>query len=168
MGEQISAQALGKRHIVESLDRAFARLHNRSRRIIERTPAVTLYETDRGATSSPGESVLRSAAAVEQTFGGITANLWDDPFEWTLPEHLTTPAKILEHLEEVEATRARAFVSFTDDDCLIKHVATPADETTRLIDLLLGTLERAAAYQGQATISGKLFPAVTDPGLLSN
>ena len=166
MDEQISAQALGKRHIVESLDRAFARLHNRSRRIIEGTPAGKLYETGRGSTVSLGESVLRSAAAIEHTFGGITASLWDDPFEWTLPEHLTTPAKMLEHLEEVEATRARAFVSFTDDECLAKHIATPSEETTRLIDLLLGTLERAAAYQGQATISGKIVSRGDRPGFI--
>ena len=39
---------------------------------------------------SCGEYILRSAAAVEQTFGGITTRLWDDPFEWTLPEALST------------------------------------------------------------------------------
>lgn len=151
MDEQPGAQSLGKRHIVESLDRAFARLHARSCRIIENTAGEQLYEvSERGEGLSIGESVLRCAAAVEQTFGGITANLWDDPFEWTLPEHLTTPTKIIEHLEDVEATRARAFASFTDDDCLIKHVATPAEETQRLIDLLLETLQRAARYQGQA------------------
>ena len=116
MGEKVSAQALGKRHIVESLDRAFARLHSSSCRIIEQTPIEALYNG--GPGPSIGESVLRCAAAVEQTFGGITANLWDDPFEWTLPEHLTTPAKVIEHLEEVEATRARAFASFTDDELL--------------------------------------------------
>ncbi len=147
MDEQLSAQALGKRHIVESLDRAFARLHARSVQTIERTPADQLYQTTEQRNLPIGESVLRCAAAVERTFGGITANLWDDPFEWTLPEHLTTPAKIIEHLQEVEATRARAFASFTDDACLIKHVATPADETQRLIDLLLDTLQRAASYQ---------------------
>jgi hypothetical protein len=157
MGEQLSAQALGKRHIVESLDRAFARLHARSCRIIERTPAEELYKTSgRGGGLSIGESVLRSAAAVEQTFGGITANLWDDPFEWTLPEHLTTPEKIIEHLEEVEATRARAFASFSEDACLIKQVATPAEETQSLIDLLLETFQRTASYQGQAAVASKI------------
>ena len=148
MDEQLSAQALGKRHIVESLDRAFARLHARSCHMIERATAEQLYETPGGTGPSIGESVLRCAAVVEQTFGGITANLWDDPFEWTLPEQLTTPVKVIEHLQDVEATRSRAFASFTDDACLIKHVATPG-ETQPLIDLLLETLRRAAAYQGQ-------------------
>ena len=154
MGEKLSAQAFGKRHIVESLDRAFARLHLRSCHIIERTHAEALYEDSAGV--SIGESVLRCAAVVEQTFGGITANLWDDPFEWTLPEHLTTPARIIEHLEEVEATRARAFASFTGDACLLKHIVTPADETQRLIDLLVETLARAASQQGQAAARVKI------------
>ena len=57
------------------------------------------------AADSCGEQVLRSAAIVEQTFGGLTANLWDDPFEWTLPETLSTSAKVIEYLNEVEATR---------------------------------------------------------------
>jgi hypothetical protein len=144
-----SAQAFGKRHIVESLDRAFARLHASSCDIVRRTTSEQLYEP-RGGALSIGESVLRSAAVVEQTFGGITANLWDDPFEWTLPEHLNTPARVIEHLGEVEAVRTRAFASFTDDSCLTKQIATPAEQSERLIDLLLETLRRAAAYQGQA------------------
>ena len=147
MDEQLSAQALGKRHIVESLDRAFARLHARSCQLIERASSKQLYQSSESGGPSIGESVLGCAAVVEQTFGGITANLWDDPFEWTLPEQLTTPERVIEHLQEVEATRTRAFASFTDDACLIKQVATPG-ETQRLIDLLLETLQRAAGYQG--------------------
>lgn len=160
MDGSLSAQALGKRHIVESLDRAFARLHANSCDIVRRTTSEQLYEP-RGEAPSIGESVLRSAAVVEQTFGGITANLWDDPFEWTLPEHLTTPAKVIEHLGEVEAVRARAFASFTDDSCLTKQIATPAEQSELLIDLLLDTLRRAAAYQGYA---GGKFVSRSDAG----
>ena len=103
-------------------------------------------------TSSVGESLLRCASVIEQTFGGITSNLWDDPFEWTLPEYLSTTHKINEHLAEVEATRHQAFNSFVDDDCLRKHVAVPSGETRLLVDLLLDTLIRAAAYQAQALL----------------
>ena len=155
-----SAQALGKRHIVESLDRAFARLHASSCDILRRATSDQLYEP-RGGALSIGESVLRSAAVVEQTFGGITANLWDDPFEWTLPEHLTTPAKVIEHLGEVDAVRVRAFASFTDDLCLTKQISTPAEQSEPLIDLLLETLRRAAAYQGHA---GGKFVSRSDAG----
>ena len=115
---------------------------------------------------SVGESLLRCAAAVEQTFGGITSNLWDDPFEWTLPEYLSTSAKVIEHLTEVEATRKRAFSSFDDDACLLKHVATPSGETRLLVELLLGTLVRAADYQGQAVVTLKSLSGISTPGFI--
>jgi hypothetical protein len=152
MDDQTNAQTLGKRELVESLDREFARLHSRACSLIEKIPDDLLYRTtpSMGTLASVGENVLRSAAAVEQTFGGITSNLWDDPFEWTLPEYLSTPGKVIEHLIEVEATRKRAFGSFDNDACLLKHVATPSGETKPLIELLLETLVRAAQYQGQA------------------
>ncbi|MEK6279221.1 MAG: hypothetical protein AABN95_02600 [Acidobacteriota bacterium] len=153
MGEKQNAQTFGPRFIVESLDREFARLYLRSCRIIENTSQDLLYA--REATRhlpSTGESVLRSAAAIERTFGGLTSNLWDDPFEWTLPEHLSTPALVIEHLGEVDVLRRRAFESFSDDACLLKHVATPTGETRPLIDLLLETLVRAAEFQGQAAL----------------
>src|SRR5947207_1532178 len=61
---------------------------------------------------SGGEHILRSAASVEQTFGGITSNLWDDPFEWTLPETLPTANKVARYLDEVDATRKHGFELF--------------------------------------------------------
>ena len=96
------------------------------------------------------ESILRGAAIVEQTFGGITANLWDDPFEWTLPETLDTCQRVVEYLEEVEATRRRAFEGFATDTELLKKVAVPSGELQTLLSLLLDTLVRAVDYQGRA------------------
>ncbi|HYJ87096.1 MAG TPA: hypothetical protein VEW46_13635 [Pyrinomonadaceae bacterium] len=149
MGEKTSAQTPNERLIVESLDREFARLHVRSCAIVEKMTDETLYSSNPGATSV-GDSILRCAAEIEQTFGGVTANLWDDPFEWTLPEQLSTRSKVLEHLGEVEALRQRAFTSFSDDACLSKHVATPSTGTQPLIELLLKTLLRASDHQSQA------------------
>lgn len=164
------AQTLGGREIVESLDREFARLHLSSRMVIENTPAEILYSvttsTGNGSLASVGENVLRCAAAVEQTFGGITSNLWDDPFEWTLPEYLSTPAKVIEHLAEVEQTRKRAFSSFDVDACLLKHVATPSGETRPLVELLLETLVRAAGYQGRAVAALKFLSGISTPGFI--
>jgi hypothetical protein len=152
MDDKTNAQTLGRREIVESLDREFARLHLRSCSIIATTPADSLYSITpsigAGSLASVGENILRSAAAIEQTFGGITSNLWDDPFEWTLPEYLSTPGRVIEHLIEVEETRKRAFSSFDGDACLLKHVAMPSGETKPLVELLLETLVRAARYQG--------------------
>ena len=156
------AQTLSGRAIVESLDQEFARLFVESCAVIRNTPSDNLYAphhglptstSDRPQLISIGESVLRAAAAIEQTFGGITANLWDDPFEWTLPEYLSTPTKVLAYLTEVEETRRRAFSTFTDDACLLKQVAVPSGETRPLIDLLRETLMRASAYQDQAQAS---------------
>ena len=140
-----NAQTLGRRPIVDCLDRAFARLHMQLCALIKKLPV----ELNQSSSATPVESVLRSAGVIEQTFGGITANLWDDPFEWTLPEYLSTTEKLLTYLAEVEATRNRAFLSFGDDDCLMQLIATPSG-TRPLIELLLETLTRAAAFQGQA------------------
>lgn len=171
--DDTNAQAIGRHEIVDSLDREFARLHSRSCAIIGSTPARILYAgaeaatgPGRNSTLSVGERVLRSAAAIEQTFGGITANLWDDPFEWTLPEYLSKPVKVIEHLDEVEATRKRAFSSFSDDKCLLKRVATPAKEAQPLIELLLETLVRGTYFQSQAVATLKNLSGNNPPGFI--
>jgi hypothetical protein len=170
VNESTNAQAFGGREIVQSLDREFARLHLRSCAVMENTPGEILYSIatsiGTGSSSSVGENVLRCAAAIEQTFGGITSNLWDDPFEWTLPEYLTTPAKVVEHLAEVEATRQRAFSSFADDACLLKHVATPSGNPRPLVELLLETLVRAVGYQGRAVVVLKFLSGISPPGFI--
>jgi hypothetical protein len=114
---------------------------------------------------SCGEHVLRSAAAVEQTFGGITANLWDDPFEWTLPETLTTPALVADYLMEVEATRQRGFQLFTGDDELRKEIAAPSGEMVTLHRLLAETLSRASHHQGRAFAVFRIFSDARLPAL---
>jgi hypothetical protein len=175
MDDKTNAQTPGKRKIVESLDREFARLHVNARAVIEHTPVGLLYAA-RAATEdipselqrlpSIGESVLRGAAAIEQTFGGITSNLWDDPFEWTLPEYLSTPASVCAHLVEVEEIRMRAFSSFAEDDCLLKHVAVPSGDTLPLVDLLLETLLRASGYQAQSALVLKMLSGISLPGFI--
>ena len=145
-----------ERTIIENFDAEFVALHGRSCRLIESTPAELLYHAAcapkpaLAVSRSVGEYVLRSAGVVEQTFGGITTNLWDDPFEWTLPETLSTPARVIEYLAEVEETRQRAFASFGTDRDLLKRVATPSDNLRPIISLLLETLVRAQNYQGRA------------------
>ena len=59
--------------------------------------------------------------------GGITARLWDDPFEWTLPEELSTKAKIREHFDVVEASLLRAFAHLKDDSDLEKLIPAPEE-----------------------------------------
>ena len=144
-----------QRTVIESLDEHFAQLHARSRELIETTPAELLYRdlsgnANNASPQSVGLYVLRSAGTVEQTFGGITANLWDDPFEWTLPEVLSNPERVIEYLTEVEQTRKHAFGSFVGDADLLKKVASPSGDRLPLINLLLDTIVRAIGYQGRA------------------
>jgi hypothetical protein len=142
--------------LIAGLDEQFARIDGRSRALLSLIPAEQLYSPPRAASAgaypvySCGEHLLRSAAAVEQTFGGITTNLWDDPFEWTLPESLATPELVQEYLSEVEATRRRGFESFADDGDLRKEIMVPSGESVMLFSLLLETLARASHHQGRA------------------
>jgi len=108
------------------------------------------YQLSAGSRSaSVGACAVKSARIVEQVFGGITANLWDDPFEWTLPETLTSTEKLFEYFGEVEATRRQGFLLFKNDEDLLKAIMTPAGET-QLATLLLDTLVRARHYQFRA------------------
>jgi hypothetical protein len=148
------------RVLIELLDGEFARLHQRSCRLVEGTSEDNLYSAKSVATQQPrsiGVNILRSAAAVEQTCGGINSNLWDDPFEWTLPEQLSTPQLILEYLDEVEATRIHCFARFRFDSDLFKDVMSPSDQAVPLVSLLLNTLVRASSLQGQALAESKSF-----------
>ena len=143
-----------------ALDREFILIHRGSRELVDRIAPKLLYQKVRASPSGPaksfGEEILRSAAAVEQTFGGLTANLWDDPFEWTLPETLATPEKLREYLDEVEVTRRRGFELLKSDDDLEKEIMAPAGPT-KLLRLLLDTLERAGHYLGSAEAIFKLL-----------
>ena len=122
------------REIVQQIDQAFAAL------------IVSLKDL---ASSVPRENLVRSAAAIEQMCGGLTANLWDDPFEWTLPETLSNDERIDEYLSEVDLARQRAFGSI-DDGALTMYVSLPSGEAQRLISLLLETLVRASELRGRA------------------
>jgi len=151
--------------LISCLDRQFAELHRAHRKLIRAISPELLYKQPPGGSSlfpirSCGEYVLRSAAAVEQTFGGITTNLWDDPFEWTLPEALPTPDKVGGYLEEVEATRQHGFEFFQSDEDLLKEIMAPLGPT-QLFPLLLDTLARAAHHQGGAAATLELLTSIS-------
>ena len=146
---------------IENLDEQFTKLHKRTRDLVAKTSPELLYlrpenETNSTLQFSCGEYILRSAAAVEQTFGGLTANLWDDPFEWTLPEALASPDKVIEYLDEVEDTRHRGFELFKSDEELWKEIMAPSGNTL-LLSLVLDTLVRAAHYLGAAEATFELL-----------
>lgn len=178
MEQQREAQAgSAEKSFIRSLDDEFARLHERSCALLLLIPAEHLYKQPRSDSSSSGnasvtqpiyscgEYLLRSAATVEQTFGGITVNLWDDPFEWTLPETLSTPSLVGQYFVEVEATRRRGFSLFASDDELRKEIILPSGERSTLFALILETLQRASDYQGRAFASFRLFSDLRLPAV---
>jgi len=136
-------------HLTAWFDHEFLRLQSEWRELIQTFEPNAIYHRTFAHELSFGEHLVRSAAAVEQTFDGITANLWDDPFEWTLPENLSTREKLVEYFDEVEATRQRGFGLFKDDEDLLKEVMTPSGKM-HLASLLLDTLVRARNHQLRA------------------
>lgn len=152
-----------------SLEDEFVKLHENSATLLRLVSSEELYlqpprnVSDSFPARSCGEHLLRSAATVEQTFGGLTANLWDDPFEWTLPETLPNAQHIITYLDEVAATRRRGFALLGDDDDLAKEIIVPTAQMTgarrTLFALIAETLVRAAHHQGRAYAIFKLFSA---------
>ncbi len=166
------AQMSSVKPFLNQLDEEFARLHARLRALLNIIPAQDLYRQPREGSDhrarhfpilSCGEHLLRAAAVVEQTFGGLTTNLWDDPFEWTLPETLSTPERIATYLIEVEATRQRGFQLFNADMDLQKEIVVPSGEVKKLGALMLETLVRAAHHEGKAFATLRLFVSVQLP-----
>lgn len=145
--------------MVSALDGAFANLIDGLKQFVRSVDSDLLYRRSGTASlsASIAEQILRSAAAVEQTFGGLTANLWDDPFEWTLPETLATSESIVDYLAEVDSVRERAFSSIDGDQSLMRLIAVPAGEPKTLIELLLETLVRASEYRGRAVATLKIL-----------
>ena len=136
------------REIVNHLDLELASIVNSLKELVNSVPQNLLYRNPPAV--SIGENILRSAAVIEQTCGGLTANLWDDPFEWTLPETLSSAELIIEYLSEVDQARQRAFNSILDDGDLCKYISVPSGEPRMLIRLLLETLVKAADFRGRA------------------
>jgi hypothetical protein len=143
------------RQLVDYLDEEFTRLINQLKQLVNSITLDMLYQTP--PTETIGENLLRSAAILEQTFGGLTANLWDDPFEWTLPETLSTAELVNEYLSEVDATRERAFRSIASDDELRRNISGPWDEPRPLFTVLLEALVKASDYHGRAVATLKTF-----------
>lgn len=151
------------RDFIEIFDRQYQALHRRSCEIIQKTPEEKLYWQPRQTNAlfpanSVGELLLRSAGAVEQAFGGIATRLWDDPFEWTLPEALSTGALVLQYLEEAENARRKGFALFRTDEDLRREIPAP-EKLKSLFEILLETILRAENFQGRAQSIYRMFSA---------
>ena len=82
--------------------------------------------------------------------------LWDDPFEWTLPEELSTTNLVLNYLLEVEEARRRGFALFSSDDDLRREMPAP-EKLKSIFEILLDTIARAEHFQGRAFAVFKMF-----------
>lgn len=140
--------------LLDSFDTSFGVISSRTRAILELTSSDILYIRPRDlphtfAMFTVGEYVLRSAAAVEQTFGGITTRLWDDPFEWTLPEKIDSVERVKEYLDEVDTIRKNGIAFIATDESLMKSIPAPVN-VLPISRVLMNTLSRSEHYLGRA------------------
>jgi len=145
---------ISQRTLVLLFDANYVRLHNASIVMLGDIGDELLYfEPMRSKSSlmpySVGTLITRSAATVEQMIGGITTKLWDDPFEWTLPERMPTTSDVAAYLNEVEASRVAGFKFIRSDEDLYKKIPSPVEIRT-LFEIMLQTLTVAQRLNGNA------------------
>lgn len=131
------------RRLSEELHREFEIIHLESRKVIDENEFSVLLRKHETLGLSACELIVRGAAKVEQSCGGITTRLWDDPFEWTLEESFPDKNSVVIYLDEVAAVRKRAFdFIFTDAD-LAREVPAP-EKLTTLFTVLVRSLISAS------------------------
>jgi len=141
------------RTLIESLDAHFADIDSRQRTLLKKTPPDKLFWTpistaDTMITLSVGGAVLRSGAKVEQAFLGLTRRLWDDPFEWTLPEKLSSKEAIIRYLDEVAGTRKTGLAFLISDADLTRLLPAP-EELKPIFQVLVGSIGNAENFLGR-------------------
>jgi hypothetical protein len=151
-----SQKFLKMRTLINSFESQFENLDGRLRRLIKNTPESKLFfQPPEIALDFPAHSagsiILRSAGRVEQTFNGMTAKLWDDPFEWTLPETLSTTDLILEYLDETKKIRQTGFSLLKSDEDLRRELPAP-EKLKTIFEILLETIAEAESLNGQAIL----------------
>lgn len=132
----------------------FEGIHSRSVTLVEQCPNEILFHRPRQlgyfpALFSCGEFLIRSAANVEMTFGGITRRLWDDPFEWTLAESIGSREKVLEYFSDVRKATDQGFGFIGSDGNLLREIPAPV-ALRPIVDVLLESLCMAEHLQGRA------------------
>jgi len=155
--------------VVQLIDRRLSEIDRRSRELLALLDNNNLYKrpTDGVNTMVPfscGEFIVRSAAMVERTFGGITTRLWDDPFEWTLPEKLSTVTAVSQYLNEVAEIRVHGLAFFLSDADLAREIPAPENQRS-LGEILLETTAFSEHYLGRAFAVYQMITSITPPRL---
>jgi hypothetical protein len=143
--------------ILRSFDDRFAAITKRSLELIAHPRFFD-------ATDAFYFHIARSAAEIEKAFGGITVRLWDDPFEWTLPEHLSTAAAIADYIRTADETRRRGMEFIQNDAQLFQLIPAPS-ELKPIFDVLLDAILRSEFEFGAAValaVSGRLAPSSSE------
>lgn len=142
--------------LISLFDSHFLNLHERSVELVKNhQDAANLWRPFSSNGKSFGECIVRSVAEVEQTFNGLTTRLWDDPFEWTLPEQLITTDRILDYFTEVEDARKKGFAFLISDEDLKRELPAPIQLKT-IFTLFIETISRAENFQGRAIVLAKI------------
>lgn len=132
--------------MIERLEESFTKLNEEMVAIVETSSDRSLFkEGDKGEIpprTPPSVSIVRAAAVVEQVFGGLTTRLWDDPFEWTLPEALNNRQSVLDYLDEVKKRQAEVFQHLQTDADLERETPAPI-EIMPIVTILLSALTRS-------------------------
>lgn len=144
------------RTLIEELEAEFAVLETRLRTLLEKTPEELLFvkpfhDEKTLVELSVGGCVIRAAAMIEQVFLGLTRRLWDDPFEWTLAEKLSSREAILGYMSEVSEMRTKGMTFLRSDTDLSRQLPAP-EELRSIFAVLVGALLRAECFRGKAEI----------------
>jgi len=145
----------------EILEKMFREQGARMREVLEKTPEAHLYDRPRELPHSfvmfsSGEYLLRSAAAIEQVFLGITRKLWDDPFEWTLPEALNSKALISNYIDESLKVMEEGFSFINTDDDLDRAIPSP-EKLRPMMEILVDALSKSEHHLGRAVSIAMFF-----------
>jgi len=146
--------------LVEIFAAQFERLERGWFELLKDLPDDRLFLVfDRAAAAdrqmTPASLLIRSAARIEQVFGGLTVRLWDDPFEWTLPESLSTRERVTGYLHEVRDLRLKGLSMFRTDKELFCTVPAP-EQLTPVAEVLISALLDAAELYEKALFSIEL------------
>jgi len=141
------------RILIEALDLQFVDINRRQRELLDKTPKDKLFWTpiataDSLILTSVGGAILRSGAMIEQAFLGLTRRLWDDPFEWTLPEKLSTKDAVAEYLGEVVAARTTGLTFLVSDADLTRQVPAP-EKLKTILAVLVESIARSENCLGR-------------------
>ncbi len=108
--------------LVTEIKREFEELLNR---IEEASDKLVETELSNAEILFLREKLVRAATPVEQCFSGLTSRLWDDPFEWTLPEYISSGDRFDEYLREVRKATEKGFRVILTDEELTKSLPAP-------------------------------------------